>query len=100
MKVLLKKSIEDMNWGGEDYDIITLNPFSKALTDCYLPQWSSSPLKAMLMQRFGTIKQMYLYLKVLCKEDIVQSISLECNLLDDTERAYCNQVDWNTVTES
>ena len=46
MKVLLKKSTEDMNWGGDDYDVITLNPISKALTDCYLPQWSLSPLKA------------------------------------------------------
>ena len=26
MKVLLKKSTEDMNWGGDDYDVITLNP--------------------------------------------------------------------------
>ena len=26
MKVLLKKSTEDMNWGGDDYDIISLNP--------------------------------------------------------------------------
>ena len=40
MKVLLKKSTEDMNWGGDDYDIISLNPISKALTDCYLPLWS------------------------------------------------------------
>ena len=34
MKVLLLKSTEDMNWGGDDYDIISLNPISKALTDC------------------------------------------------------------------
>ena len=31
MKVLLKKSTEDMNWGGDDYDVITLNLISKAL---------------------------------------------------------------------
>ena len=43
MKVLLKKSTEDMNWGGDDYDIISLNPISKALTDCYLPLWSPNP---------------------------------------------------------
>lgn len=48
MKVLLLKSTEDMNWGGDDYDIISLNPISKALTDCYLPLWSPSPLKALL----------------------------------------------------
>ena len=29
MKVLLKKSTEDMNWGGDDYDVISLNPISK-----------------------------------------------------------------------
>ena len=57
MKVLLKKSTEDMNWGGDDYDVITLNPISKALTDCYLPQWSPSPLKAMLLKRLGTVKR-------------------------------------------
>ena len=56
MKVLLKKSTEDMNWGGDDYDVITLNPISKALTDCYLPQWSLSHLKALLLKRLGTIE--------------------------------------------
>lgn len=99
MRVRLKKNVDDCIWEGDDYDILTLNPMSKALTDHYLPQWSPSPLKAMLMQRLGTIKQMYLYLKVRCKENIVQSISLECNLSDDIERAYSNQVDWSTVTE-
>ena len=75
MKVLLKKSTEDMNWGGDDYDVITLNPISKALTACYLPQWSPSPLKAMLLRRLGTMKQMYLSLKVECADDIVIYIS-------------------------
>ena len=32
MKVLLKKSTEDMNWGGDDYDVITLNPISESPT--------------------------------------------------------------------
>lgn len=99
MKVLLKKSTEDMNWGGDDYDVITLHPISKALTDCYLPQWSLSPLKAMLMQRFGTIKQMYLFLKVMCEDNIVKSISIRCNLLNDVERMYENKVDWKKVME-
>ena len=64
MKVLLKKSTEDMNWGGDDYDIISLNPISKALTDCYLPLWSPSSLKALLLKRLGTLKRMYLHLRV------------------------------------
>ena len=56
MKVLLKKSTEDMNWGGDDYDIISLNPISKALTDCYLPLWSPSPLKTLTIETIGDTK--------------------------------------------
>jgi len=97
MKVLLKKSTEDMNWGGDDYDIISLNPISKALTDCYLPQWSPSLLKAMLLKRLGTVKQMYLSLKVECADNIVIYISLRCNLLDDIERLYGQEMDMEAV---
>ena len=100
MKVLLKKSAEDMNWGGDDYDIISLNPISKALTDCYLPQWSLSPLKALLLKRLGTVKRMYLYLRVDCEKDssVVKSIFLKCALLDDVERMYDdNKVDWDRI---
>lgn len=102
MKVLLKKSTEDMNWGGEDYDIISLNPISKALTDCYLPQWSLSPLKALLLKLLGTLKRMYLHLRVDCEKDssVVKSISLKCGLLDDCERAYDDhKVDWDKIRE-
>jgi hypothetical protein len=97
MKVLLKKSTEDMNWGGDDYDIISLNPISKAMTDCYLPQWSPSPLKAMLLKRLGTVKQMYLSLKVRYADNIVTFISLRCNLLDDVERLYGQEMDMEAV---
>lgn len=100
MKVLLKKSTEDMNWGGDDYDIISLNPISKALTDCYLPLWSLSPLKALLLKRLGTVKRMYLHLRVDCEKDssVVKSIFLKCALLDDVERMYDdNKVDWNRI---
>ena len=100
MKVLLKKSTEDMNWGGDDYDVITLNPISKALTDCYLPQWSLSPLKALLLKRLGTVKRMYLHLRVDCEKDssVVKSIFLKCALLDDVERMYDdNKVDWDRI---
>ena len=100
MKVLLKKSTEDMNWGGDDYDVITLNPISKALTDCYLPLWSLSPLKTLLLKRLGTLKRMYLHLRVDCEKDssVVKSISLKCALLDDVERMYDdNKVDWDRI---
>ena len=100
MKVLLKKSTEDMNWGGDDYDIISLNPISKALTDCYLPLWSPSSLKALLLKRLGTLKRMYLHLRVDCEKDssVVKSISLKCALLDDVERMYDdNKVDWDRI---
>ena len=86
-----------MNWGGDDYDVITLNPISKALTDCYLPQWSPSPLKAMLLKRLGTVKQMYLSLKVRYADNIVTFISLRCNLLDDVERLYGQEMDMEAV---
>ena len=102
MKVLLKKSTEDMNWGGDDYDIISLNPISKALTDCYLPLWSLSPLKTLLLKRLGTLKRMYLHLRVDCEKDssVVKSISLKCGLLDDCERAYDDhKVDWDKIRE-
>ena len=100
MKVLLKKSTEDMNWGGDDYDIISLNPISKALTDCYLPLWSPSSLKALLLKRLGTLKRMYLHLRVDCEKDssVVKSISLKCGMLDDVERMYDdNKVDWGKI---
>ena len=100
MKVLLKKSTEDMNWGGDDYDIISLNPISKALTDCYLPLWSPSPLKTLLLKRLGTLKRMYLHLRVDCEKDssVVKSISLKCGMLDDVERMYDdNKVDWGKI---
>jgi len=100
MKVLLKKSTEDMNWGGDDYDIISLNPISKALTDCYLPLWSLSSLKALLLKRLGTLKRMYLHLRVDCEKDssVVKSIFLKCALLDDVERMYDdNKVDWDRI---
>lgn len=100
MKVLLKKSTEDMNWGGDDYDIISLNPISKALTDCYLPLWSLSSLKALLLKRLGTVKRMYLHLRVDCEKDssVVKSIFLKCALLDDVERMYDdNKVDWDRI---
>lgn len=100
MKVLLKKSTEDMNWGGDDYDIISLNPISKALTDCYLPLLSPSPLKALLLKRLGTLKRMYLHLRVDCEKDssVVKSISLKCGMLDDVERMYDdNKVDWGKI---
>lgn len=100
MKVLLKKSTEDMNWGGDDYDIISLNPISKALTDCYLPLWSLSSLKALLLKRLGTVKRMYLHLRVDCEKDssVVKSIFLKCALFDDVERMYDdNKVDWDRI---
>lgn len=100
MKVLLKKSTEDMNCGGDDYDIISLNPISKALTDCYLPLWSLSSLKALLLKRLGTVKRMYLHLRVDCEKDssVVKSIFLKCALLDDVERMYDdNKVDWDRI---
>ena len=102
MKAILKKSVENRFWGTDDYDILDLNPINKAITNYYLPYLSPSPLKAFLLKRMTTFKQMYLYLKVYCEEDssVVKSLSLKCNLLDDVERMYDdNKVDWGKIDE-
>ena len=40
---------------------------------------------------------MYLSLKVECADDIVIYISLRCNLLDDIERLYGQEMDMEAV---
>lgn len=100
MKAILKKSVDDWFWSGEEWDMLTLRPMSRALTECYLPHFSSSPLKAFLLKRLTTFKQMYLYLKVNCEKDspVVKSISLGCDLLSDWERLCdSNKVDWGKI---
>lgn len=100
MKVRLKKSVDDSLWGGLEVDMLTLNPLSKALTDSYLPRFSPSPLKALLHKELKTFKQMYLYLKVTCEEhtDVVSSMALRIDLIDDGERLYLgDKVNWNGV---
>lgn len=100
MKAILKKSVENRFGGTDDYDILDLNPINKAITNYYLPYLSPSPLKAFLLKRLTTFKQMYLYLKVECVEGnpVVTSLSLNCNLLDDVERMYDdNKVDWSKI---
>lgn len=102
MKAILKKSVEDWFWSGEEWDMLTLKPMSRALTKCYLPRWSPSPLKELLHKELRTFRQMYLSLKVDCEENspVVKSISLQCDLLDDWERTYDdNKVDWAKVWE-
>ena len=102
MKAILKKSVENRFWGTDDYDILDLNPINKAITNYYLPYLSPSPLKAFLLKKLITFRQMYLYLKVDCEENssIVKSLSLKCNLLDDVERMYeDNKVDWVKIKE-
>lgn len=43
------------------------------------------------------MKQMYLRLKVRCADNIVTFISLRCNLLDDVERLYGQEMDMEAV---
>ena len=97
MKAILKKSVKDSFWNYEDYDALTPNPITRALTNRYLPAWDPSPLKAMMMRRMGTVKQLYLHLDVKCDGDIIQSISLRCDLLDDYERTCQIAVDWDNI---
>ncbi len=43
MKAILKKSVKDSFWNYEDYDALTPNPITRALTNRYLPAWDPSP---------------------------------------------------------
>ena len=82
--------------------MLTLKPMSKALTECYLPRWSPSPLKDLLHKELRTFRHMYLSLKVDCEKDrpVVKSIALQCDPLDDWERTYeGNKVDWDKINE-
>lgn len=82
--------------------MLTLKSISKALTECYLPRWSPSPLKDLLYKELRTFRQMYLSLKVDCEKDspVVKSIVLQYDLLDDWERTYeSNKVDWDKIRE-
>lgn len=100
MKVVLKKDVEDEIYVGYDEDQLELNPISRALTRRYLPRFDPSPLKTMFLHRFGTVKDIYLHLKVACEENThaVKTIALDCNLLDDYERTYqIDKVDWESV---
>lgn len=105
MKVVLKQSVEDWFFGGSDYDYLSMNKLNKAITKCYLPALSPSPLKELLMKRLGTVKQLYLYLRVSCVDgtNIINSIRLYCDLKDDCERALDRwgiaEADWEAITD-
>lgn len=98
-KVVLKKSVEDL-WGDDGYGLLMFNPISRALTQCYLPQWSPSPLQSLLLKKLKTFQRMYLGLKVTCRENtnIVESISLEGRLTDDEEWIHGDyKVPWEAI---
>ena len=103
--MVLKQSVEDWFFGGSDYDYLSMNKLNKAITQCYLPTLSPSSLKGVLMKRIGTVKQLYLYLKVSCKDgtNIVNSIRLCCDLKNDCDRALDSwgiaEADWETITD-
>ena len=79
MRVLLKKSTEDMNWGGDDYDVITAQSHKQGFDPIAIClSGRLSPLKAMLLKRLGTVKRMYLHLRVDCEKD---SFRCEVHLL-------------------
>lgn len=88
MKVIQKKNIKDQFIAGEEVDFLNLNPLNKAITDYYLPRWDVSPLKSSLLKQFGTLKNLYLYLKATYEEDgkTVSSLTLCFDLFDDWER--------------
>lgn len=99
-KVFLKRSTEDLCSVCEDYEYVELNEINAALTASYWSQWSPTPLKTMLIKRFGRIRNMYLRLDVACEHNsmIVKSIAIKCALRDADDRSWIigciDELDW------
>ena len=106
-KVFLKRSTADLCYVCEsnDYEYVELNDISTALTQRFWSQWSSTPLKTMLIKRFGSIRNMYLKLDVACERNsmIVKSIALKCALRDGDDRSWIvgciDEMDWEAIQE-
>ena len=104
-KVFLKRSTEDLCSVCGDYEYVELNEINAALTAQFWSQWSPTPLKSMLIKRFGSIRNMYLRLDVACEHNsmIVRSISLKCALRDADDRSWIigciDELDWEAIQE-
>lgn len=105
MKVILKKRVDNAVYMDMDHDILDINKLSKAITRCYLPRWSPSPLQTSLLKKLGTVKPMFLYLLVECEErsKAVKTVRLTLDIQDDVDR-WAEQVgivnvDWGSVME-
>ena len=106
-KVFLKQSTEDMCYvcDDNDYEYAELNDISTALTRRFWSRWSPTPLKSMLIKRFGSIRDMYLKLDVDCERNtmIVKSITLKCALRDGDDRSWIvgciDEMDWEAIQE-
>lgn len=106
-KVFLKQSTADLCYvcDDNDYEYVELNDISTALTRFFWSQWSPTPLKSMLIKRFGSIRNMYLKLDVTCEKHsaIVKSIALKCALRDGDDRSWIvgciDEMDWETIQE-
>ena len=102
-KVFLKRSTEDLCYVCEDYEYVELNEINAALTARFWSQWSPTPLKTMLIKRFGSIRNMYLRLDVACEHSsmIVKSIILKCALRDADDRSWIigciDELDWEAI---
>ena len=104
-KVFLKRSTEDLCSVCGDYEYVELNEINAALTARFWSQWSPTPLKSMLIKRFGSIRNMYLRLDVACEHNsmIVKSITLKCALRDADDRSWIigciDELDWEDIQE-
>lgn len=106
-KVFLKRSTEDLCYVCDynDYEYVELNDISTALTKRFWSQWSPTPLKSMLIRRFGSLRNMYLKLDVACERNsmIVKFISLKCSLRDGDDRSWIvgciDEMDWEAIQE-
>ena len=106
-KVFLRQSTADLCYvcDDNDYEYVELNDISTALTQRFWSQWSPTPLKSMLIKRFGSIRNMYLKLDVACEKHsaIVKSIALKCALRDGDDRSWIigciDEMDWEAIQE-
>ena len=104
-KVFLKRSTEDLCSVCGDYEYVELNEINAALTARFWSQWTPTPLKTMLIKRFGSIRNMYLRLDVAWGNNsmIVKAIALKCALRDADARAWIigciDEMGWEAIQE-
>ena len=88
--VLLIQCVEDFAYNCDDYSYVDLTGINTALTAFFMPFWSFTPLKEMLLKRFQRMRRMYMKLDVEYDKRtlLVQSLALKCDLMDGDDRSW------------